>query len=128
MAPDVIDARTAIDATNRRFEAAFNAGDPARAAREVYTADARVLPPDAPMVRGRDAIAAFWVAAAEHLRAERLALSTLELELAGDTAHEIGQAAITVAGGATAHAKFVVVWKLEAGDWRWHIDIWNMGV
>ena len=41
-------ARRAIDAANRRFEAAFNAGDFAGAAREVYTADARVLPPDAP--------------------------------------------------------------------------------
>lgn len=128
MAPDVIDARAAIDATNRRFEAAFNAGDPARAAQEVYTADARVLPPDAPMVRGRDAIVAFWVAAVEHLRAEHVALSTVELDVTGDTAHEIGEAVITVAGGGKAQAKFVVVWKHEAGQWRWHIDIWNMGV
>ncbi len=121
-------ARRAIDAANRRFEAAFNAGDFAGAAREVYTADARVLPPDAPLVRGLDAIAGFWTAAAAQLGARRVQLTTNDLEVLGDVAHEIGSATLTVAGDQQLQAKYVVLWKREQGEWRWDVDIWNSGV
>lgn len=128
MAQDEIAARTAIDATNRKFEAAFNAGDPARAAHEVYTADARVLPPDLPMVRGRDALGQFWVGAAAQMGVKQVQLSTLELQVHGDVAHEIGTATLTLADGQQLAAKFCVFWKQEDGQWRWDVDIWNGGV
>ena len=120
-------ARAGIDAANRRFEAAFNAGDPAAAARAVYTREARVLPPDLPMVRGRDAIADFWAGAAKQLGATAVRLSTKELEVHGDSAHEVGEAALTLADG-EAQAKYVVLWKREGDEWRWDVDIWNLGV
>ncbi len=121
-------ARAAIDAANRKFEAAFNAGDPARAARGVYTAEARVLPPDMPAVSGREAIAEFWTAAVAQMGATSVQLSTVALEVHGDHAHEIGEAMLTLGEGQQAHAKFVVIWKQEAGEWRWDVDIWNGGV
>lgn len=117
-----------IDATNRRFEAAFNAGEFATAAREVYTANARVLPPDAPIVRGLADIADFWTAAAAHLGVTRVQLATQELEVVGDVAHEIGKATLTLGDGQEAQAKYVVLWKREDGQWRWDVDIWNNGV
>ena len=120
-------ARAGIDATNRRFEAAFDAGDPAAAARAVYTRDARVLPPDLPIVRGVSAIADFWVGAVQQLGATAVRLSTRELEIHGDSAHEVGEATLTLADG-DAHAKYVVLWKREDGEWRWDVDIWNLGV
>ncbi len=52
--------RHGIDETHRRFEDAFNRGDAAGAARQLYTRDARILPPGAAMVDGRDGIAEYW--------------------------------------------------------------------
>jgi ketosteroid isomerase-like protein len=121
-------ARGSIDAANRRFEAAFNAGAFAGATREVYTPEARVLPPDAPIVRGLAAIADFWTAAAAHLGVTSVQLATEELEVVGDVAHEIGKATLTLAGGHQAQAKYVVIWKRLDGQWRWDVDIWNSGV
>jgi ketosteroid isomerase-like protein len=115
-----------IATTNRKFEEAFNGGDPGRAAREVYTQDARVLPPGAPMITGRENVVGFWKTAAQQLRVERVKLSTQVLEVHGDCAHEIGQATLSMAEGRETVAKYVVIWKQEDGQWRWHIDIWNM--
>jgi ketosteroid isomerase-like protein len=128
MALDDTATRAAIDATNRKFEAAFNAGDPAKAARDVYTAGARALPPDMPMVRGREALEQFWVAAAAQMGVTRVRLSTLDLEVHGDVAHEIGQATLTLKDGRELAAKFCVLWRQEQGEWRWDVDIWNNGV
>lgn len=128
MAQEDAAARAAIDATNRKFEAAFNAGDPGKAARDAYTADARVLPPDMPMVRGRAAIEPFWVGVAARMGVEKVQLTTLELEVHGQVAHEIGQATLTLKDGQQAAAKFCVLWKQEQGEWRWDVDIWNNGV
>ncbi len=128
MAQDEDDVRAAIARTNRRFEEAMSAGDPARAARDAYTADARALPPDMPIVRGREALEQFWVAAAAQLGVARLQLSTLELEVHGAVAHEIGTATLTLKDGNEVGAKFCVVWKQDGDEWRWHIDTWNMGV
>jgi ketosteroid isomerase-like protein len=128
MAQDDLAVRAAIDATNRKFEAAFNAGDPARAAREVYTADARVLPPDMPMVRGREALGPFWVGVATQVGVKHVQLATVELQVHHDVAHEIGTATLTLENGQQLAAKFCVFWKQEDGEWRWDVDIWNSGV
>ena len=120
-------AKAAIDATNRRFETLFAGDSPAAAARATYTEGARVLPPDLPLVRGREAIAEFWTGAAQQLGATAVKLKTVELEVHGDSAHEVGTATLTLAG-TEAHAKYVVFWKQESGEWRWDVDIWNLGV
>ena len=128
MAQDDGAARAAIEATNNRFVAAFNAGDPARAAREAYTADARLLPPASPIVRGIEAISQFWVAAAAAMDAASVQLSSVELSVHGEMAHEIGEASVVNRSGEQLRVKYVVVWKQEQGDWRWDVDIWNLGV
>lgn len=117
-----------IATTLRRFEEAFNAGDPRRAAREAYTDDARILPPGAPMVKGRENIAEFWHAAAQQMRIQRVKLETLELNAYGDWAHEIGQATLSLDGGHEVECKYVVIWKTVGGSWRFAVDIWNMDV
>ncbi len=116
-----------IEAANRRFMDLFNAGDVEGAARAVYTAHARVLPPGAPAVTGREAIAGFWRAAASALGLTEVKLTTLELELDGERGFEVGRADLKVAGGSQqAVGKYVVIWKREDGEWRWEVDIWNM--
>jgi ketosteroid isomerase-like protein len=127
---DVTAIRRGIDEAHRRFEDAFNAGDPASAARELYTRDARILPPGAEMVHGRGRIADYWAAAgaaaAPQMALRRVELTTLELQPLGDGAYEIGRATLTFAGGQRATPKYVVVWKQEDGAWRRRVDIWNM--
>lgn len=125
-AQDPAAVRHGIDGTNQRFEEVFNRGDAAAAAREVYTRDARILPPGAAMVQGRDSIAEFWAAAAQLMGIRRVELSTIDLQPLGEQAIEIGRARLTVSSGDEASAKYVVVWKQEDGRWRWDVDIWNM--
>lgn len=121
----MVDVRRSIEEANRRFVETFNAGDPGRAAEEVYTRDARVLPPDAPIVEGREAIAQFWRSAAQQMGMRSVALSTVALDVAGDAAHEVGHADVGLTSGQEVRLKYVVIWKQDEGRWGWHIDIWN---
>lgn len=118
----------AVDAANRRFEKAYNSGDAAGAAREFYASDARILPPGSETIQGRDRIAAFWEAAATtpQTGVRQVKLSTLDLQLAGDAAYEIGRATLTLANGQRVTPRYLIVWKKEDGVWRRYLDIWNM--
>jgi ketosteroid isomerase-like protein len=56
-------------------------------------------------------------------------LTTVEAEVAGDTAYEVGTALLTFQnqnGTSQVSVKYIVVWKQDAdGSWKWHRDIWN---
>ena len=56
-------------------------------------------------------------------------LQTLDLELTGDTACEVGEAELRLeppsSAPTTVAVKYVVVWKREGGRWQLHRDIWN---
>lgn len=118
-------SREAIDQTNTHFVTNFNKGDVAAAA-GVYTQDAIVLPPGRPSVAGRDAIREFWVAAAQQLGVTGVTLQTSELQLAGDTAFEVGSYTLSGREGLLDEGKYIVVWRRQPdGAWKWHRDIWN---
>ena len=56
--------------------------------------------------------------------AKGLELATVELDVLGDTANEVGTYHMLAEGGVTAdRGKYVVVWKKEDGEWRLHRDI-----
>ena len=56
-------------------------------------------------------------------------VTTLEVEVSGDTAHEVGTYGLMGDGGKVLDAgKYVVVWKREDGKWKLHRDIWNTSV
>jgi uncharacterized protein (TIGR02246 family) len=116
-------SRADIEAANRAFEEAARALDRERLA-AAYTVDAIVMPPDGPFVKGREHIGQFWVSAIQQMGAKDVRLNTLDVEVAGDTAYEVGEAVITLASGSMT-AKYVVVWKRTGGQWRLHWDIWN---
>lgn len=115
--------RTEIEAVNAQHVAAFNQGDIAGFS-EVYTEDARILPPDMPAVEGRQAIQEFWTGAAQQMGIEDLRLTTEEVEVAGDQAYEEGRFNFMTSDG-PAQGKYIVVWKRTPEGWRWHRDIWN---
>jgi uncharacterized protein (TIGR02246 family) len=117
-------SQSEIAAVNREFEDAARKGDLARLA-SLYTLDAIALPPDGREVTGRDNIKQMWGAIAEQIGLEDVKLSTLDLELAGETAYEVGEGTLSLKGGGKAVVNFVVVWKRVGGRWQLHRDIWN---
>ena len=76
-------SQTEIAQVNRAFEEAARKGDMDRLA-SLYTPDAMVLAPDAPVVKGRDAIKQFWTSAAQQMGLKEVRLQTTDLQIAGD--------------------------------------------
>ena len=95
----------------------------------IYTTNATILPPGAPMISGRQAIKEFWSNLIESANAKSALLSSVEVTPTGDGVVEIGRATLTVQpeGGASAEmdVKYVVFWLEEDNRWKWHVDIWN---
>lgn len=119
--------RAAIEANTKQFIEAFNKGDAAAVA-NMYTADARLLPPNGEMVEGRENIQKFWqggISAGLKL----VTLETVHVESQGNIAVEVGRYTLTItsAGGATTtdKGKYVVQWKREGRNWKLAVDIFN---
>lgn len=118
-----------MKATNDLFNREVVAKRNFAALDDVYTADARILPPGGPMVTGREGIRKFWMELVNAANATSAALSSVEVIPAGDGVVEIGAAKITLADPAAPpmpDVKYVVYWREENGKWKWHVDIWNM--
>ena len=96
---------------------------------EVYTANALILPPGAPMISGRPAIKQFWTDMIQSANAKSAVLSSVHVMHSGDGVVEIGRAVLTVEPEGQSEAqievKYVVYWLQEDGRWKWHVDIWN---
>lgn len=96
---------------------------------QIYTADARILPPGAPMISGRPAIQHFWSDLVQSAHATSAVLSSIDVIQAGDGVVEIGRATLTLEPPGQfekqMEVKYVVFWRLENGQWKWHVDIWN---
>jgi uncharacterized protein (TIGR02246 family) len=121
------DVRAAIEETNARIVEAFKAGDAAAIA-GFYSEDAKMLPPDATGVAGRDAIQKLWQSWLDD-GLKNLTLKA-EVEADGDLAYEIGRFSMQAPAEnntmATATGNYLVVWKrASGGDWQQHVDTWN---
>jgi ketosteroid isomerase-like protein len=96
---------------------------------DIYTADAHILPPGAPMITGREAIRKFWSDLVQLANATSAILVSIDVMPAGDGAVEIGKATLTVQPpdqpAAQMDVKYVVYRQQEGNRWKWHVDIWN---
>ena len=121
------EVRQAIDAVNLRFSEGFLKGDPSLTA-SVYAEDAVVCPPNSEMIRGRNAIEAFWDNVIK-MGAKKAVLKTLELLGNDSTLYELGTGILTIHQEGQApmeqHVKYVVVWKRMEDGWKYQWDIWN---
>jgi ketosteroid isomerase-like protein len=121
--------KLAMQATNAVFNTEVFGNRNLAALDDVYTADARILPPGAPMVSGREAIRQFWAGVIESLNGQTAVLTSIDVMPAGDGVVEIGAAVLTAEppgqAPATMEVKYVVYWREEDGRWKWHVDIWN---
>ena len=96
---------------------------------DIYTRNARILPPGAPMISGREAIKKFWSDMVQSANATSAVLASVDVMPVGDAAIEIGKATLTVEPpgqpAAQMEVKYVVYWQQEDSGWKWHVDIWN---
>lgn len=117
-----------IAANNRAFESAFEAGN-VDGIGALLAPDVMALPPDGPVVIGRDAVRQLWESAIRDHGMTSCRITTDTVDVVGDLASEVGHATMTTAppGGKseTAKIKYLVVWKRLNGKWLLHRDTWN---
>ncbi len=127
--PQLQHVRDAMAQTNQHFCAEVIGKRNFDALDDLYTSDARVLPPGAPMISGRQAIKNFWSDMVRSANAKSATLESVEVMPEGNGAIEIGRAVIAVEPegqpAASLEVKYVVYWRQEDGRWKWHVDIWN---
>ena len=112
----------AVKAVETAWAAAMNAKDTA-AVFATYTADAKLMPPDAPILTGADGRAA--LAGLFGAGASDFALTTVEAYGTGDLAYAVGTASYKM-GGATHTAKYLEVFRKGAdGKWRYVADMFS---
>ena len=117
--------KAGMQETNDRFcREAIGQGD-ASAFERTYTLEVRVLPPAAPMIAVIQDIKAFWGQAIASMGLSAATLTTVSVEMCGDSAVEIGHAELSLKDGVVIKGKYIVHWKQEDGGWRWDKDIWN---
>jgi len=123
------EVKLAMAATNNLFNTEVFGNRNFAALDQIYTSDARILPPGAPMISGREAIKKFWSDLIQSVNAKSAVLATVDLMLAGDGLVEIGRATLTIEpegqSATQMEVKYVVYWRQEGGRWKWHVDIWN---
>jgi len=97
---------------------------------QIYTTDARILPPGRLMVTGRQDIKGFWFDLIRSYNGKSAVLRPLDVILAGEGVVEVGRGVLTAEPAGTPEIqvdfKYVVYWKQEDGVWKWHVDIWNL--
>jgi ketosteroid isomerase-like protein len=122
------DVKTAMAATNEIFTTEVVGKRNFAALDDVYTSGARILPPGAPMITGREEIKKFWSDLVAGANATAVVLRSVDVMPTGEGVVEIGEATLTThAEGKPVElaAKYVVYWQTENGRWKWHVDIWN---
>ncbi len=117
-------ASVAIAAVNKQFMDGVANGDAAQVA-AVYATDGWALPPGGPIMMGREAVQGLWQSVIDS-GIKAVELETIDLDVHGDTAVEVGKGVLFVAGGqVAARVKYFVAWKRVNGEWKYYRDIWN---
>ena len=118
----------AITEGYKAFEHAFYRGD-ADAISRMYTEDAELLVPEAPVFRGRQAIAEIWRAIVGS-GGNTVHVNVREVQDGGDWAYDVGTFTVTAPDGNVLNAgKYVVIWaRQSSGEWKIHRDIFNWDI
>ena len=94
------------------YAATLKAGD-AKASAACYTKTAKVLPANAPVQKGHNAIRKFWQGAMD-MGIRGATLRTVDLEVHGTTANELGAYTLKdLKGNKLDTGKYIVIWKKE---------------
>jgi uncharacterized protein (TIGR02246 family) len=120
--------RAEIEQAAVRFSEAFNRGDVAALA-AMYDTGAVVLAPNAPPMRGRQNIEAFW-AGARQQGFKTVSLVVNSVEVIGNHAIELGSYTLVIQppgqGEMTDRGKYMVLWRRQPdGSWKLYRDVFN---
>jgi ketosteroid isomerase-like protein len=119
----IVDAeiRIAVD----RFMSVFSKGDPVAIA-NTYTRDAVVAPPVGPIVNGTAGLIEFWKGVLNGPGMQLASYDVRDVQSLGiDVASEITEFVATI-GGKRTEGKYLVVWKKVGGEWKLHLDAFNV--
>ena len=117
-------AQDAILEANEKLMAKFRSGDTAAIA-DFYTEDGWVMPPGSASAAGKADIRAFWKGLWDS-GVREIKLNEGDVESCGDMAVEVSTVELLGKDGQTVdRGKYIVVWKLENGEWKLHRDIFN---
>jgi ketosteroid isomerase-like protein len=96
-----------------------------KALAEMYTEDAKLMPPHEPVIDGRPAIREYLHELFVDKRAPA-ELDQREVFVAGDYAYRQGILTQATENGNVEIGKFVQIWKFSNGAWKLHRTIWNL--
>ena len=120
----------AIKAASEQLINANNRGDAAAVA-ALHTEEAKRLPPNSPMIVGREDIQAS-IQASHDAGLGDLQLTVIDLHVNGDMAHEVGKYTYTIQpeeGEAISdNGKYVTIWKRVNGSWKIDVLIFNSSI
>ena len=118
------DVMAEIRVADDQFSAAFAEHD-AQALASLYTADAKLLPPNSDFVAGRAAIQTFWQGVMD-AGVAAAALTIEEVVGTDSLAVDVGRYVLSDSAGSTIdEGKYMVWWRRTPEGWRLHRDIWN---
>ena len=90
----------------------------------LYTADCRILPPNAPMDEGHDAVRAVFSGMIE--AGLTGVIKTIEATVSGDIGHKVGTYTLMAPDGSVVdRGKFMEAWKKTGDGWQMTTDIFN---
>lgn len=113
-----------IAAQNKKFEDAFARRDAAAIA-DQYATDAECFYDGQDIIRGKQAIEDAWKKMFG-APGEKIRVQTIRVEEHKDWAVETGKGLVTdAAGKVTFDGKYLVIWKLQHGEWKIYRDIAN---
>jgi uncharacterized protein (TIGR02246 family) len=115
-------AKAGIEAGNKKFVDAVAKGDAAAIA-ALYTPDAEILPPGAPMAKGRAAIQTEFAGLVKAVK--KITLKTVEVFPMGNYALEVSTWTLEDASGKGPSGKAMVLWKKNGGAWQMYRDMWS---
>ncbi len=121
-APPAAQDSAEIRALSGEWIAALNAGDVDTLV-AMYSQDARVLPPNAELGQGHDAVRASFGGMIDAGLGGTL--ETLELLAAGDVGYHVGTYTLTAEGAEVDRGKFIEAWRRIDGEWKITNDIYN---
>jgi uncharacterized protein (TIGR02246 family) len=129
MPTEVSASKIELGQMNRDFAAALNAKD-AKAAAALYTADAVLIPPGEPLVRGREAIEEYWRGAIESGGVRDVSVETMDALSSGSLGYETGSFVLTVNGpdgeAVIDRGRYIELLRREPdGRWLSTHGIWN---
>lgn len=122
-APQASQDSPEIAAAAEAWLTALNAGD-VEGVVATYWADARVLPPNAELAVGHDAVRAIFGGMIDAGLGG--GIETIEIKAAGDIGYRVGTFTLTTADGTTVdQGKFIETWRLVDGEWKMSNDQFN---